>query len=193
MLLLVKVVLLGNAAVRKTSLRRRWMGEGFTSQYIQTIGADFSIKEIKIKINKKSKTYKYQVWDLAGQIQFHAVRKSYYHGALGAIIMYDITNTESFQSVPVWINELWNNNKLGVTPFILVANKIDLRNEVPQTLTLEQGKIYAKQLSELTLPHGFEIPFIETSAKTGENVDRAFQLLGETIIKYAEPAKSQKA
>ena len=193
MLLLVKVVLLGNAAVGKTSLRRRWMGEGFTSQYIQTIGADFSIKEIKIKINKKSKTYKYQVWDLAGQIQFHTVRKGYYHGALGAIIMYDITNTESFQSVPVWINELWRHNKLGVTPFILVANKIDLRNEVPQTLTPEQGKIYAKQLSELTLPHGFEIPFIETSAKTAENVDRAFQLLGETIIKYAEPAKSQNA
>ncbi len=191
--MLVKVVLLGNAAVGKTSLRRRWMGERFTSEYIQTIGADFSIKEIKIKTNEKAKIYKYQVWDLAGQIQFHAVRRGYYQGALGAIIMYDITNTESFQSVPVWINELWRYNTLGVTPLILIANKIDLRNEIPQTLTPEQGKNYAKQLSELTLPQGFEIPFIETSAKTGENVDRAFQLLGKTIIKFREIAKSQKA
>ena len=73
MQVLIKVVLLGNAAVGKTSLRRRWIGEGFTSEYIQTIGADFSIKEIKIKTNKKSRTFKYQIWDLAGQIQFHAV------------------------------------------------------------------------------------------------------------------------
>ena len=188
--MLIKVVLLGDAAVGKTSLRRRWMGEGFTSQYITTIGADFSVKEIKIKINKKVITCTYQIWDLAGQVQFHAVRQCYYQGALGAIIMYDITNIESVQSVPIWINELWRNNKLDVTPFILIANKIDLRNEVPQSLRTEQGKSYAMQLSERTLLHGFEIPFIETSAKTGENVDRAFQLLGEMIIKYGETVKS---
>ena len=190
--MLVKVVLLGDGAVGKTSLRKRWIGEGFTGQYLMTIGADFSVKIIKIKTNKNPITCKYQVWDLAGQVRFQVVREGYYKGALGAIVMYDVTNTDSFQDIPNWINELWKNNGRGVTPFILAGNKIDLRNQVPRTLRPEHGQSYAVQLSEVTRPYGFEIPYLETSAKTGENVERAFELLGKMIIKYVEAAEQQQ-
>lgn len=184
--MLVKVVLLGDGAVGKTSLRKRWIGEGFSGQYLMTIGADFSVKIIKIKPNKNPITCKYQVWDLAGQVRFQVVREGYYKGAIGAIVMYDVTNVDSFQDIPNWINELWKNNGRGVTPFILVGNKVDLRNQVSATLRPEHGKTYAARLSDVTRPYGFEIPYLETSAKTGDNVERAFELLGEMIIKYVE-------
>ncbi len=183
---LVKVVLLGDAAVGKTSLRRRWMGEKFKGHYLMTIGADFSVKTIKVNFGGEPVFFKFQVWDLAGQVRFQVVREGYYKGAHGAILIYDITNMESYQNTPNWIYEFWKNNGRGVTPFILVANKIDLRNQIPHTIRPEYGNNYAAQLSEVTRPYGFEVPYLETSAKTGENVDQAFQLLGETITKYSE-------
>ena len=189
---LVKVVLLGDAAVGKTSLRRRWMGERFEDHYLMTIGADFSVKSIRINFGGKSFSFKFQVWDLAGQVRFQVVREGYYKGAHGAILMYDITNVESFQNVPNWVYELWNNSGRGVTPFIFVANKIDLRNEITNTIRFEYGNNYAAQLSEVTQPYGFEVPYLETSAKTGENVDSAFQLLGEIIIQYLESLDKQR-
>ncbi len=189
---LVKVVLLGDAAVGKTSLRRRWMGERFEDHYLMTIGADFSVKSMKINFGGKSISFKFQVWDLAGQVRFQVVREGYYKGAHGAILMYDITNVESFQNVPNWVYELWNNSGRGVTPFIFVANKIDLRNEITNTIRFEYGNNYAAQLSEVTQPYGFEVPYLETSAKTGENVDSAFQLLGEIIIQYLESLDKQR-
>jgi len=183
---LVKIVLLGDAAVGKTSLRRRWMGERFEGQYLMTIGADFSVKSMNINFGGKSISFKFQVWDLAGQVRFQVVREGYYKGAHGAILMYDITNVESYQNVPNWVGELWNNSGRGVTPFVLVGNKIDLRNEIPKTIRFEYGSKYAAKLTKVTVSYGFEVPFLETSAKTGENVDQAFHLLGEMIVEYLE-------
>ena len=186
----VKVVILGDASVGKTSLRRRWMGESFKKEYIPTLGASFGVKTIIVKTNEINISLKFQIWDLAGHPTFQAVRAGYYKGALGAFILYDITNTKSYQNIPYWIKELFKNNEEFVTPFILLGNKIDLRNEISDTLRPEHGLVYSKQLSEVTQPYGFKVPYLETSAKTGENVDQAFQLLGKMVINYRSLKKA---
>ncbi|MHA1331994.1 MAG: Rab family GTPase [Candidatus Hodarchaeales archaeon] len=113
----MKIVLACDGAVGKTTLRRRFMGEGFKVNYQATIGADFAIHEEKIG----SYHVKFVIWDLAGQLHFHQVRKLFYKAAHGALIVFDITNPSSFDNIKHWINELWLHNE--PVPFVIVGNK----------------------------------------------------------------------
>ncbi len=177
---LFKIVLLGDGAVGKTALKNRYMGKSFTGDYLMTIGADFASKEIVVDgINLK-----FQIWDLAGQPRFGAVRDLYYHGCMGGLVVYDVTRPDTYMHMTEWIKELWENNGKGNIPFVLVANKIDLRNQFPNAITEEYGKEYAKQLTSTISQTNFAIPYTETSAKTGVNVDLAFELLGREIIRF---------
>ena len=140
-----------------------------------TIGADFAIK----KLNDQGSDI-IQIWDLAGQQRFSLVREAYYLGTKGAILIYDITRPDTFYSIPSWIAELMANIRTDAPlPLALVANKIDLRtdNEIA-TVSKEQGIQYAMDLAEWAK---MDVPYIETSAKTGFNVDKMFGTLIENI------------
>lgn len=132
------------------------------------------------------KSIRYQIWDLAGQQRFDAVREVYYKGCIGALLVYDVTRPDSYFNTPKWINELWTNNGRGRVPIIVVANKIDMRELSDDTVSSEQGRVFTDRLTNLTKPEGFACNFIETSAKTGINVDRAFEMLGINIMKFVE-------
>jgi len=146
------------------------MGEGFKQNYLQTIGADFAVKRL---VEDGSQVA--QIWDLAGQPRFSVVRSGYYIGCKGAILVFDISRPESFYSLPDWITELMNNVGVGEPlPMVLVGNKADLRDHTDNPIEVDQGEEYAKQLSDWA---NMEVPFLESSALTGFNVDKVFNSL----------------
>ena len=177
-----KIALIGDGGVGKTAIRERYLGNGFDTQYLLTVGADFAMRDDNIN----GSPVRYQIWDLAGQQRFDGVREAYYRGCVGGLLVYDITRPESFFNMPKWINELWTNTGRGRVPIVVVANKIDLRNALDNTISPRQGWSFVQNLSELTEPEGFRCHFIETSAKTGVSIPQAFSLLGANILKFIE-------
>jgi len=177
-----KIALIGDGGVGKTSIREHYIGKGFKAEYLLTVGADFTMRDDSIN----GFPVRYQIWDLAGQDRFNCVREAYYNGCVGALLVYDVTRPESFYNMPKWINELWTNNKRGLVPIVVVANKIDLRNGGTATISRDQGWSFTKNLSKVTESEGFHCHFIETSAKTGVNISQAFSLLGINVLKFIE-------
>jgi small GTP-binding protein len=182
-----KIVLIGDGGVGKTALRRSWLGEGFKREYLMTIGADFASQEISIYHSPTKTAYdlKFQIWDLAGQPRFKAVRDLYYRGAIGALCFFDITNQESYMNLVDWIQSYWNLNGHGKVPLIIVGAKCDLRDNpaFPSQVSAKYGKEYAAELTKLLrIKYGFVVHYIETSAKEDINVDQAFKLLASEII-----------
>jgi Ras-related protein Rab-1A len=155
---LFKLLLIGDSGVGKSCLLLRFADDTYTDSYISTIGVDFKIRNLDVD----SKNIKLQIWDTAGQERFRTITSSYYRGAHGIIIVYDITDAESFNNVKTWLSEIdkfasENVNKL------LVGNKCDLA--ASRQVETQTAKDFAASLN---------IPFIETSAKTSANVEQAF-------------------
>ncbi|MHA2052152.1 MAG: Rab family GTPase [Candidatus Hodarchaeales archaeon] len=185
----LKIVLIGDGAVGKTSLRRSYLGEGFEANYQQTIGADFAIYTEQVGSFK----VKFVIWDLAGQLMFHQVRKSFYKGCHGALIVCDITNPTSFDNLRDWINELWKNNDLGPVPFVILGNKEDLRRGGGPTVPKERIHRVARIINrETRRQHGFGTKSIITSAKTGDGVRESFKQLAIQIIALQRFRTKQK-
>jgi small GTP-binding protein len=184
-LIVLKIVLIGDGGVGKTAIRERYLGKGFQSQYVLTIGADFAMSENVVN----GIAVKYQIWDLAGQERFDGVREVYYKGALGALLVFDVTRPDSFYNIPKWVNELWTNNGRNRVPIIVVGNKIDLRESFDEIISSEHGRKMTQKLSKLTSREGFTCHYIETSAKTGAKIPDAFALLGTNILNFAENRK----
>ncbi|MFW9994761.1 MAG: Rab family GTPase [Candidatus Odinarchaeota archaeon] len=182
---LLKIALIGDGAVGKTALRERFIGRPFKTNYMMTIGADFAT----FKTNVYGREIKYQIWDLAGQPRFQSVRTLYYRGTMGAIMVYDVTRVETFQNTPMWIEECFKNSGKGAIPLILLANKVDLREDIYGSLQPEHGRALAEEMAKITESKGFDCPYFETSAKTGQNVDVAFKTLGKMILDYIEKIK----
>ncbi len=171
-----KVVLMGDGAVGKSSLRRKFMGETFNRTYIMTIGADFAVKRMKIgDVNVK-----FIIWDLAGQPHFRAVRADFYRGARGGLLLYDISRRSTFSNVPAWMEEFMKHTGETAAAIVLVGNKVDLREKGLGQVPREDGLEMARKLQE---EHGLPVSFVETSALTGENVDKAFFTLAEEILR----------
>ncbi len=176
-----KIVLAGDGAVGKTTLRKHYLGEDFTGEYLQTIGADFATREINIGRKK----VKFVIWDLAGQPRFNIVRKAYYKGIQGALVVCDLTNPDSFENFKHWINEIWDNSGIGPVPFVVVANKADLREAGVPSLTDEVINDFSSKINQETRKeYGFGVQSIITSAKTGYNVNKAFRQLTIQIISH---------
>jgi len=183
--MVIKVLLLGDGAVGKTALRLRYMGHGFQSSYLSTIGADFALKEVKTThpISKNDVTVKLQIWDLAGQQHYTKIRSNYYIGTHGAFIVFDVSRRASFENLTNWISELKKNVSSAI-PIVIIANKIDLRDSSsnPNFIHTEEGeRIKNKILQEFE----FKVYYVETSAKSGEGVQEAFStLINELIENY---------
>ena len=169
-----KITRLGEGAVGKTALKTRYLGDTFKKNYTITIGADFAVK--RMNINGEEITL--QIWDLAGQPRFSKVREVYYNGTTGALLIYDISRRDTFEKIANWIRELIKNNQNRIVPVILLANKSDLRGTDQEKISREEGESYAKELGNWAK---FEIPHVETSAKSGDNVEAAFVKLVENI------------
>lgn len=163
--MLYKIITVGDGAVGKTSLRMRFLGRGFSSEYFSTIGADFSTKDVEIDGNYYGTM---QVWDLAGQSRFSYVRSTFYRGTNGVLLVFDVTRKDTFENIKAWMNEILTHTQNASV--ILVGNKIDLAES--REVTPEMGEELAKELG---------VPYIETSALTGENVVDAFTKLTQLI------------
>ena len=149
----------------------RFADDTFTESYISTIGVDFKVKTINLDSDK---TAKLQIWDTAGQERFRTITSSYYRGAHGIIIVYDITNSESFKNIDKWLQEVDRYATEGVCK-LLVGNKIDKMDE--RKIYTEDAYGYAEQIG---------LTYIETSAKSGENVDAIFTEMCNIMEKRME-------
>ena len=161
---LFKVLLIGESSVGKTSVLLRHTDQIFNPSFQATIGVDFRLSTIQ----KHGKVHKLQLWDTAGQDRYRRIVNSYYRGASGVIIVYDITSRDSFNQVEFWLSQI----PVPSCVKVLVANKNDLEKE--RKVTRNEGFELAEKL-------GME--FIETSAKENKNVDEVFDRLLENMIK----------
>ncbi|MHA2363314.1 MAG: Rab family GTPase [Candidatus Hodarchaeales archaeon] len=175
----LKIILLGEGAVGKTSLRLKFMGKTTGDTYLQTLGADFSVKRLPVsEIGREESTL--QIWDIGGQIRFRDVVKGYFSGSNGAVVVYDITRPETFDEIPYWINHLWSIT--GPIPFTLIANKVDLSPSTKKSSTKHFRKLVRSLSSKTKKDYGFSIKGFFTSAITGENVNKAFLWLTREIL-----------
>ena len=165
---LFKVLMIGESGTGKSALLARFVDGTFEPNFISTIGVDFKIHYMKTETGKNVKV---QVWDTAGQERFRTITTSYYRGANGVLIVFDVTDEVSFEKVRYWLNELKEHSTPGI-PFLLVANKIDKRSE--RVVDFEAAKRFAAQVG---------IDVVEASAKTSEGVNEVFGTIAALMIK----------
>jgi len=171
---LFKLLLIGDSGVGKSCLLLRFADDTYTESYISTIGVDFKIRTIELD----GKTIKLQIWDTAGQERFRTITSSYYRGAHGIIVVYDVTDQESFNNVRQWLQEIDRYASENVNK-LLVGNKCDLTTK--KVVDYTTAKEYADQLG---------IPFLETSAKNATNVEQAFMTMAAEIKNRMGPVSS---
>ena len=171
-----KLVLIGEGAVGKTSIRQKYMGKGFTGEYLKTIGADFASKVVEMTDNKGEAIKSiFQIWDLAGQQEFKEVRASFYGGCQGVLLVFDLTRKETMDKLKDWILEAAKNAGGTIKAFALIGNKCDLGRVISEEEGLEFAKYLADRLK-------FPMPYIETSAKTGDNIGYLFENLCRNLL-----------
>ncbi len=167
---LLKVVIIGNSGTGKSCLLKRCASNTWDGTYITTIGVDFEIKSVRLG----DKLVKLQIWDTAGQERFRGITTAYYRGAHIVLVVYDITSLESFRAVPKWIEEA---RSPGPAPVIMiVGNKLDLVTEREN-----RRAVSTADLTELAKQQN--CMFIETSARSAENVERAFCDAAQVALK----------
>ena len=163
--MIFKLIIIGDSTTGKTNILSRYLNNKFEKISKSTIGVELGNKTFNIKNN----IVNCQIWDTAGQERYRSMTKAYYKGALGALIVYDITKKTTFESVENWLTDLKNSadQKISV---ILIGNKNDLEEE--REVTIEEGEMKAKE---------FGIAFLETSALNGTNIEKAFKTLVEEV------------
>ena len=163
---IVKICLLGEANVGKTSLVYRFIEDKFRGNYKSTLGVNLLKKDMKIE---EFGDVSAQIWDLGGQESFKSLRKLYLEGANGALVIYDSTKKSSFEKLYDWIQDF--KDARGDEPMLLIGNKSDLSDN-----------ILIEDSEAMELAQNYSMEFISTSAKTGENVEEAFLRVIKTIL-----------
>mmetsp|Transcript_84238 Transcript_84238/g.235040 ORF Transcript_84238/g.235040 Transcript_84238/m.235040 type:complete len:238 (+) Transcript_84238:85-798(+) len=160
-----KLVLLGDASVGKSSILTRFLQNKFSDGIETTVGAAFSTKTIE----SRNRQVKFEIWDTAGQERFRSLAPMYYRGASGAVVVYDQTNSVTFERAQEWVRQVMQTSTNPNIVIALAANKMDLGERV---VSLEKAEAFAEREGLLLM---------ETSAKTGKNVARLFETIAEHL------------
>lgn len=169
---LYKILIIGESGVGKSSIMMRYCDDTFESCHMSTIGVDFKIKTYVVD----NKIYKIQIWDTAGQERFHTITTSYYRGASGILLVYDITDINTFNTLTNWIQDIRDLSGPDI-PIVIIGNKSDLT--IKRQISYTQGKEFADINN---------YQYIECSAKTNNNIDDVFM----EIIQYMDRKQNQK-
>ncbi|TFF69417.1 MAG: GTP-binding protein [Promethearchaeota archaeon] len=159
-----KVTLFGSGGVGKTSLLIRYIKDYFNPNLKQTIGSNFLIKDVELQNNN----VRLLLWDIGGQEQFSKLRTIYFKGSNAALGVYDVTSPQSLLKLPGWVSSIKKTVKKTI-PMLVLGNKIDLERTVERS----EAEDLSKRLN---------CEYLETSAKTGENVDKAFELIAKACL-----------
>jgi small GTP-binding protein len=175
---LFKTVVLGEGAVGKTAIVTRFSHGFFRTDYKTTIGSQFAVKNIDVRtVSGSHVTVKLQIWDVAGQSRFQILRPMYYRGSSGGLLVYDVTRRRTFIVLEEWLEELRKAVNKDI-PLVLVANKTDLPDRVVPPI---EGR-------EFAAAHG--MPYVESSAKTGEGILDVFEELAKTLVDAREAGRT---
>lgn len=161
----IKLLMIGDSGVGKTCLLLRYANRSFSPTFITTIGIDFKIKNVEID----SKRIKLQIWDTAGQERFRTITTSYFRGAQGILLVYDVTDRRSFESIRNWVSQIQQHADFHVNK-ILIGNKCDMLDE--KVVSTEEGRKLAKE---------FNIDFWEASAKNDVHVEQSFISIARAV------------
>jgi len=168
----LKILLIGDSSVGKSSILLRFADQSFMNEdeSSATIGVDFKVSRLEVDGVK----YKLSIWDTAGQERFRTITSSYYRGAQGVILVYDVSNRESFDDLPRWLTELETYCAQFVVK-VIVGNKVD--KEFSRQVSTTEGRAFAERMGAL---------FIEASAKRGIHVDETFEAVVRQIVATPE-------
>ncbi|MHA1784232.1 MAG: Rab family GTPase [Candidatus Helarchaeota archaeon] len=173
----LKMLLLGDAAVGKTSLIKQFIKGSFQKDYKMTIGCDIFTKDVTVNNGQDLVTL--SIWDIAGQERFKFFRSSFYRGSAGAMVIFDLTRYPTFNpNLVTWLKELWSFT--GRIPIVVIGNKSDLVNM--RAVRPADAKQFTDQVP---------CPYIETSAKQGQNVDDSFTALAVEMLNAIQKKKAQ--
>lgn len=170
-----KILVLGDSNVGKTCIVHRFCDETYYDTYISTIGIDFKQKIV----NLDGMPIKLQIWDTAGQERFRTLTTAYYRGAMGILVMYDVTNMDSFNHLSYWFRNVEENASSDVVK-VLVGNKCDSSNL--RVVNEEQGRKIAESM---------DVPFFECSCKEDVNIDEIFMTVARMIREQRERRASK--
>ncbi|XP_062500961.1 uncharacterized protein LOC134178168 [Corticium candelabrum] len=174
---LFKLLVIGDTGVGKTCVMLRYVDNTFSKSMLSTIGVDFKTKTIVVD----RRHVKLQIWDTAGHERFRTITNAFYRGAMGVLLVYDITCQKSFSNITQWMKNIAEQCAGGDEPALLmVGNKSDLEDN--RVVQFEQGQ-------ELATRYG--VKFLETSAQSGKNVEEAFLYLAEEMLKKEVSSKPE--
>eukprot|EP01103_Thecamoeba_quadrilineata_P008322 TRINITY_DN1808_c0_g1_i1.p1 TRINITY_DN1808_c0_g1~~TRINITY_DN1808_c0_g1_i1.p1 ORF type:complete len:198 (+),score=25.40 TRINITY_DN1808_c0_g1_i1:57-650(+) len=168
---LLKLLMVGDSDVGKSSLLNRFTDDSSSDQYVSTIGIDFKIKSVTVN----DKIIKMQIWDTAGQERFRTITSSYYRGAHGILVVYDVANLQSYQNVIQWLVEIERYAGEQSPVIVLIGNKCDLSKD--RAVNMSEAQNFAEEKG---------IRFLETSAELLTNVDEAFMIVAREVMNKFE-------
>ena len=173
-----QLLIIGDSTVGKTSILSRFTNGIFNSNYLATVGLDSFTKDEIID----DKTVRIKIWDTAGQERYKSLTKGFFRNAEGVMLVYDVTNSETYENLKFWLQSIKNNTSpdMGEIPIILIGNKIDCED---REVKVEEAENFWKE-------QGY--PYFETSAKTGENIDNTIKYLVKKVINIKEGKKDDE-
>ena len=173
-----QILIIGDSTVGKTSILSMYTKGTFNQNYLATVGVDNFTKDEKID----NKTIRVKIWDTAGQEKYKSLTASYFRNTQGVIIVYDVTNAETFDNLKYWIQSIKTNmeSQMENLPIIIIGNKIDVENREVQFYDAE------------SFSKSYNYPYFETSAKTGENVEESVLFLVKKIMNVRTGMKEQE-
>ena len=172
-----QLLIIGDSTVGKTSIITRFANGTFNSNYLATVGLDNFTKDEIID----NKTIRIKIWDTAGQERYKSLTKGFFRNAEGVMLVYDVTNLETYENLKYWMQSIKNNlgNSIDDIPIIIIGNKIDCQE---REVSVEEAENFWKE-------QGFS--YFETSAKTGENIEKTIKFLVKRVINVKEGNKDE--